>query len=198
MQVTAWKKSLDSKVTTLNNFERQLSDEGTIILKFFLHISRDEQKHRLEMRERNPLTAWLVTPAIWNLHRHYDDSLPIIDGFLYETNTEYAPWHIVEATDRDYAVEKVSSTLVKTLENAVVDGKKERSAKEKHTEIEKPKKNPVKWRSIPENPCTKEECDEELRNLQIEMLELQYLLYNVRSLSSSCTKAGTPRERAET
>ncbi len=123
MQATAWKKSLDNKAVTLNNFERQLSDDGAIILKFFLHISKDEQKNRLEGRERNPLTAWLVTPAIWNLHRHYDDSLPIIDGFLYETNTDYAPWHIVEATSRDYAVEKVYSTMVKTLEKAVDEKK---------------------------------------------------------------------------
>jgi polyphosphate kinase 2 (PPK2 family) len=118
-----------------------------------------------------------VTPAILNLHRHYDDSLSIIVGLLSETNTDYAPWHIVGATDPDYAVEKVCSTLVKTLEKTIQDGRKERSDKEKHAAIEKPKKNPVKRRSIPETSCTKEECIEELCNLQIERLDLQSLLY---------------------
>jgi len=177
MQKSAWKKSLEERVVSLNNFERQLSDDGAIIFKFFLHVSKEEQKRRLESRERNPLTAWLVTPAIWKLHHHYDDSLPIIDGFLYETNTGFAPWHVVGATDRHYAVLKVYSILVKSLEKILDEDKGGKSRKGKHGEIEKPKKNPIKRRSMPDVPCTKGECDAILMSLQIEMQELQYLLY---------------------
>ena len=67
------------------------SDSGAIILKFFLHISKDEQKRRLLERERNPLTAWLVTPSIWDFHHDYDTYLPIIDEFIEKTDTDYAP-----------------------------------------------------------------------------------------------------------
>ena len=74
-----WKKSMRDKIYSINNFERQLADNGTVFIKFFLHISKEDQKMRLLVRERNPLTAWLVTPKIWNFHHHYDTYLPIIE-----------------------------------------------------------------------------------------------------------------------
>ena len=60
-----WKKSLKDEINSISIFERQLSDSGAIIIKFFLHISKEEQKARLLERERNPLTAWLVSPGTW-------------------------------------------------------------------------------------------------------------------------------------
>ena len=111
-----WKKSLKDEINSINIFERQLCDSGAIILKFFLHISKDEQKRRLMERERNPLTAWLVTPAIWDFHHHYDAYFSVIDEFIAKTDTGHAPWHIVEATDRKYALLKIYSSLVKSLE----------------------------------------------------------------------------------
>ncbi len=116
MQKHTWEKSLKGRARQINNFERQLFCDNMVILKFFMHITKDEQKMRLEARERNPLTAWLVTPSIWNIHRHYDDSLPIIDEFIQKTDTGYAPWIIVEAMDRKYAILKVYAAIVKTLE----------------------------------------------------------------------------------
>ena len=177
MQKPGWKKSLEGKTGPINNFERTLTDNGAVILKFFLHIDKAEQKRRLEERERNPLTAWLVTPHTWNIHYHYDDSLPYIDQFLEKTDTVYAPWHVIEATDRNHAILKVYSTLVKILEKQTEVVKDAKSKREKQKEILLPKKNPVKRRSIPENTCTKEECQQTLSNLQIEMLELHYLLF---------------------
>lgn len=175
MQRSAWKKSLERKAGSINIFERQLTDDGTMIIKFFLHISREEQKRRLEERERNPLTAWLVTPSIWHVHNQYDNSLPVIDDFLEQTSTAYAPWTVIEATDRQYAILKVYSTLVKALEKRVESGKSGRKAKDK--EVVKPRKNPVRRSSEPEDACTKEDCQQQLSTLQIEMLELHYLLF---------------------
>ena len=177
MQKVAWKKSLQGKITGINNFERQLCDDGAVIIKFFLHITKAEQKMRLEERERNPLTAWLVTKGVWNLHNHYDDSLPVIDDLLEKTDCECAPWHVIEANDRNYAVLKVYSTLVKILEKRLSDRKGSKKTKEKNDGVAMPKKNPVKRRSAPENACTKDECQDILNNLQIEMLELHYLLF---------------------
>jgi AMP-polyphosphate phosphotransferase len=177
MQKHTWEKSLKRRTVQINNFERLLHDNGTAILKFFLHISKEEQKMRLEERERNPLTAWLVTPSIWNVHRHYEDSLPLIDNFIKETNTEYAPWTLVEGTDRNYAILKVLSTIVKTLEKRTDAEKDEKHRKGKSKEIIRPRKNPVKRRSSPETLLSKEELQTTLGNLQIEMLELHYLLF---------------------
>ena len=177
MQKRTWAKSLKGPANQINNFERKLYDDGTIILKFFLHITKDEQKRRLEERERNPLTAWLVTPSIWNVHRHYDDTLPLINEFLEKTNTDYAPWTLVEATDRKYAILKVYSTLVKILEKKIEISRDAKSRKTKTKDIIKPRKNPVERRATPHTGYTKEESQQTLNNLQIEMLELHYLLF---------------------
>jgi polyphosphate:AMP phosphotransferase len=177
MQKNSWTKSMEGKIHTINNFERTLTDNGTLIIKFFLHIDKAEQKKRLEERERNPLTAWLVTPAIWNLHHHYDSSVPVVDDLLEKTDTDYAPWNIVEAMDRNYAILRVYSTLVKILEKKVDEAKGGKAKKSKQKEIVLPKKNIVKRRSISGSVFTKEECQETLNNLQIEMLELHYLLF---------------------
>jgi polyphosphate:AMP phosphotransferase len=177
MQKIAWKKSLDTKVTAINNFERQLTDDGAVVIKFFLHIGKEEQKMRLEERERNPLTAWLVTPGIWNLHYHYDNSLPLIDNFIEKTDTGYAPWHVISATDRKYAILKVYSILVKILEKQARSPKSRLTKKEKPRDLVKPKKIQVERKSSPESTFTKEACQEILNNLQIEMLEIHYLLF---------------------
>ncbi|WP_321508004.1 polyphosphate:AMP phosphotransferase [uncultured Methanoregula sp.] len=177
MQKHTWQKSLKGPEDQINRFERQLHDNGTVILKFFLHISKEEQKLRLEERERNPLTAWLVTPSIWNVHRHYDDSFPLINDFINKTNTDYAPWTVVEATDRKYTILKIYSTIVKNLEKVVEAAKDTKSRKSRQKEPAKSKKNPVERRSKPYNEYTREECQQTLNNLQIEMLELHYLLF---------------------
>ena len=173
MQKHTWEKSLKGRAGQINNFERQISDDGTVILKFFLHITKEEQKARLEERERNPLTACLVTPSIWNVHRHYDDSFPVINEFIVRTHTEHAPWTLVEATDRKFAILKIYAAIIKTLEKRIeTTGDEQKKTKPK--EIPKPKKNAVKRHSHPEKVFTKDELQETMASLQIEMLELHY------------------------
>lgn len=171
------KKSLKDESSAINIFERQLNDSGAIILKYFLHISKDEQKKRLIDRERNPLTAWLVTPAIWNFHRHYDDYFPIIDDFIAKTDTSYAPWHVIEATDRKYAILRIYSQLVKTVEKKITDVQKGRTEKGNAKNLVLPPKNPVRRRSSPDISEFKEDYRDELNLLQIEILENHYLLF---------------------
>jgi polyphosphate:AMP phosphotransferase len=172
-----WKKSLKDEINSITIFERQLNDSGAITIKFFLHITKDEQKIRLLERERNPLTAWLVTPSIWDFHHDYDNYLPIIDEFIEKTDTDYAPWHIIESTDRKYAIFKVYSYLVKTLEKRVAAETEERSKKGRQKNISKPQKNPVPRRSSANVSYSKEDCQNMLNSLQIEMLEINYLLF---------------------
>jgi AMP-polyphosphate phosphotransferase len=177
MQKPAWKKSLSGKIQSINTFERQLADDGTVIVKLFLHIGQEEQRNRLEERERNPLTAWLVTPSIWHVHRHYDESLPVIDHFIEETDTEYAPWNVIGATDRKYTILRVYSVLLKALERAAERAPEGKTKKAKSKETARPKKGSIRRSPAPEEARTKEEYQEELSSLQIEMLELNYLLF---------------------
>ena len=177
MQKYPWGKTLSGRVGQINNFERHLHDDGTVILKFFLHITKEEQKRRLDERERNPLTAWLVTPAIWNIHRHYEDSLPLIDHFIEKTDTDHAPWTLVEAMDRRYAILKIYGTVVKALEKRAESAREGKPKKAKQKDLILPRKNPVRRRASPEKKYSKEECQEALASLQIEMLELHYLMF---------------------
>jgi AMP-polyphosphate phosphotransferase len=177
MQRTSWTKSLEGRIISINNFEHQLADDGTIIIKFFLHIDKVEQKNRFEEREKNPLSAWLVTPALWSLHNAYDLSFPVIDHFIEETNTTFAAWHVIDATDQNFAVLEIYATLIKTLEKALND---RADGKTISSNPHFPKKRPVK-REVANRPeelsCVKKECIPIVDHLQEEMLRTQALLF---------------------
>jgi len=97
-------------------FERMLADDGTAILKFFLHISRKEQKERFRSLEKDPLEAWRVTDADWARHKKYAEYLSAIEEMLEVTESEFAPWTIVEATSKWHARKKIFETVIGTLE----------------------------------------------------------------------------------
>jgi len=88
-------------------FERTLADDGAAILKFFLHISKKEQKERFRAIEADPLEAWRVTSA---------EYLAATEEMLELTESEFAPWTIVEATSKWYARKKIFETIVSVME----------------------------------------------------------------------------------
>ncbi|HOU31999.1 MAG TPA: polyphosphate:AMP phosphotransferase [Synergistaceae bacterium] len=112
-------KKLEEAYGDILNFERQLSTGGALLVKFFLHISAKEQKKRLKTLEDNPATAWRVSPRDWELHARYDERLRVVEEMLHRTDTGHAPWTVVEAHDRDYAVVKVLATVGEALERAL-------------------------------------------------------------------------------
>ncbi len=79
----------------INEFERILAREGTIILKFLLHISKDEQEKRLQERMREPEKNWKVNPGDWEDREHWDEFGRAYEELLHRTSTEWAPWTIV-------------------------------------------------------------------------------------------------------
>jgi polyphosphate kinase 2 (PPK2 family) len=97
-------------------FERTLADDGVAIVKFFLHISRKEQKERFRAIEADPLEAWRVTSADWARHKKYDQYLAATEEMLELTESEFAPWTIVEATSKWYARKKIFETIVSVME----------------------------------------------------------------------------------
>ena len=100
-------------------FERMLADDGTVIRKFFFHISRKEQKDRFRQIESDPLESWRVSSADWSRHRQYDQYLQAYEDMLEQTESGHAPWHIVEATSRWYARKKVFDVMIQSLEQAL-------------------------------------------------------------------------------
>jgi polyphosphate kinase 2 (PPK2 family) len=97
-------------------FERTLADDRTVILKFFLHIGKKEQRKRFQALEADPLEAWRVTQADWERHKKWDQYLEAAEEMLEQTDTEYAPWTIVEATSKWHARKKIFDTVIAALE----------------------------------------------------------------------------------
>jgi len=99
------------------DFERTLADDNQLIFKFFLHISKQEQKRRFNNLSHDTLTAWHVTAEDWDHHRRYEDWLITYEEAFESTESEWGPWTIVEATDRRYTWVKIYQTILGTLEH---------------------------------------------------------------------------------
>ena len=102
------------------NFERTLADQGYLLIKFFLHISREEQKRRFDKLIADPLTAWQVLPEDWEHHKHYDNWRLAYEETFERTETEWGPWTIVEATNRRYTNVKIFETIANSLETQLI------------------------------------------------------------------------------
>lgn len=112
-------KDLPEAFNDILCFERQLSDDGTLIIKLFLHISKKEQKERFKKLRENRETAWRVSEADLKRNEHYEDYLRINEEMLEKTDTDHAPWTIIEATDREYAQVKIISTVIRQIKEAL-------------------------------------------------------------------------------
>jgi PPK2 family polyphosphate:nucleotide phosphotransferase len=100
----------------INDFERTLSENGTIILKFFLYISKDEQKERLQARLDDPNKQWKFALGDLKERELWDEYSAAYEDALTECNTEYAPWYIVPANHKWYRNYVVIRTIIETLE----------------------------------------------------------------------------------
>jgi PPK2 family polyphosphate:nucleotide phosphotransferase len=99
----------------IKNFEQLLADNNTIILKFFLHISKDEQKARLEAREQDEEKAWKLSPGDWEERQFWDAYTGAYEDALGATATKAAPWYIVPADRKWFRNLAVATALVETL-----------------------------------------------------------------------------------
>ena len=101
----------------INEFERQLVDFGTILVKFWIHISKEEQLRRFEARQETPYKAWKLTDEDWRNREKWDLYEEAINDMLLKTSTLTAPWTIVEGNCKWYARIKALKTLVEALTN---------------------------------------------------------------------------------
>lgn len=102
-------------------FERMLADDGTVIVKFWLHISKKEQKQRFRRIEKDPLESWHLTEEDWKRHHDYEKYLDAAEEMLEMTESEYGPWTIVEATSRWHAQKRIFETVIQALEARLGD-----------------------------------------------------------------------------
>jgi len=99
----------------IRDFEELLVEHGTLVLKFFLHISREEQEQRLVEREKEPRKAWKINAGDWEDREHWDDYTVAYEEALSRTATKRAPWTIVPADSKWYRNLVVARTVVEAL-----------------------------------------------------------------------------------
>lgn len=107
----AWKRAYKE----INSFERQLRDFGTILAKFWVHISREEQLRRFEERKALGYKAWKLTDEDWRNRGKWGDYEEAVEEMLVKTSTRTVPWCLVEGNDKYWARVKALSTLVEIL-----------------------------------------------------------------------------------
>ena len=101
----------------INNFEKLLADNGTRILKFYLHIDKIEQKERFQARLDRPDKQWKFSMGDLPVREQWDDYMAAYEDALTKCNTDYAPWHIVPANRKWYRNIVITQTIVETLED---------------------------------------------------------------------------------
>ena len=107
-----WQRRYDH----INAFERMLADEGTTILKFYLHISKEEQRERLQARLDKPHKRWKFDPGDLDERKLWDAYRLAYETMLSRTSTEWAPWYIIPADRKWYRNLVIATTLVQTLQ----------------------------------------------------------------------------------
>ncbi len=100
----------------IRDFERKLADDGAVLIKFFLHIDRREQRRRLKRLARTASLGWRVTAADWRQQRRYPAWVAAVDQMLESTDSDFAPWTVVEAHDERFAAVKVLQTCARAIE----------------------------------------------------------------------------------
>jgi PPK2 family polyphosphate:nucleotide phosphotransferase len=108
-----WSKRYDQ----INQFEKILAENGTTILKFFLHITKDEQKERLQARLDDPTKHWKFSLGDLEERKLWDDYQTAYEDAINKTSTEYAPWYVVPANRKWYRDLLISTVLVDTLKS---------------------------------------------------------------------------------
>jgi polyphosphate kinase 2 (PPK2 family) len=108
---TEWKRAYRE----INDFERQLTEAGMIVVKFWIHIGKDEQLRRFEQREQTPYKRWKLTDEDWRNRQKWDVYSEAVEEMLLKTSTIVAPWTVVEGNFKWFARVKCLETIVKTL-----------------------------------------------------------------------------------
>ena len=109
-----WKRAYNE----INEFERQLTDWGAVLLKFWIHIDQDTQLARFNERQNTPEKQWKITEEDWRNREKWPQYETAVDEMLQKTSTENAPWFIIESNDKHYARIKALRIIVEALEKA--------------------------------------------------------------------------------
>jgi polyphosphate kinase 2 (PPK2 family) len=111
----AWQRAYDE----IRHFERLLTDDGTVLIKFWMHISKDEQMRRFKEREANPFKSWKIGPEDWRNREKWDKYVEAAEEMFRETHTDNAPWHLIAAENKPYARVTTVRIVADAIEQAL-------------------------------------------------------------------------------
>lgn len=121
--------TLTKAYADVNSMERQLYNNGYLIIKFFLHISKKEQKKRFKNLGSNPATTWRVKDIDLAHHKQYEQFERLYEEMLVKTSTDVAPWIIVEAHDRRFATLKIFKSVTDAIQQKIEETKRRKKQK---------------------------------------------------------------------
>ncbi len=162
-------KDLPAAFHSINSFEQQLAEDGNLIIKLFLDIDKKEQKKRFDKLAKNKETAWRVSQGDRERNAHYDEYAAMMEDMLFKTDTDYAPWTIIEAMDRRFATLKIYTTVIKAMADQI-EKVQHQNAKKTAGAGEKACENDI--------DAIARETDAEMKELQVSILSKADLTLN--------------------
>ena len=163
------------RVRSINIIERQLCDNGYLVVKFFFHISKKEQKKRLENLQSSKDTKWRVDKEDLEQNKNYDKCLEVFERYLEDTNESRTPWYIIDATDKKAAELQVLRFMNQGIDIALTNQKMNVPILQNTFPMEKIGK--LSDISLEDKVITDEAYKVELDKLQKELKELGHKVY---------------------
>ena len=167
-------KEYKKKIESIKRFERQLTDNGYLVLKFFFQISQKEQKKRIDALKEDKNTKWRVSANDDWQNKHYDKCKKVFDRYLNDTNAPADPWYIIDAKNKKWAELQVLEIIVSGIDTALKNTSLAVPLLQNVFPLEKiPKLNEIPL----DKELTEEEYRKELKELQTRLSELHNKIY---------------------
>ena len=165
------------------SFEKQLADDGNVIIKFFLYIDQKEQKKRFDHLLASKETAWRVTEEDLKRNQEFNRYLKMNEEMLENTDTDYGPWTIIESVDRRYAALKIMATVYERMKNELDRRKAAQKAEKKA--VSAPSESSLYQNGVLSGidlskKLSRTEYKKQLKRLQERLEELHSELYRLR------------------
>lgn len=168
-------KTYEQRIDSIRRFERQLTDNGYLVMKFFCHISEKEQKKRIEDLVEDIDTRWRVSENDKWQNKHYEKCLEVFDRYMEDTNNPSAPWYVIDAKSKKWAELQALEILTQGIEIALQNQSLAVPLLQNVFPLEKvPKLSEI---PLENKSLSDEEYKEELTKLQNHLKELHNRLY---------------------
>lgn len=168
------KKEYKERIESIQKFERTLVDNGYIVIKFFLHISKKEQEKRMKQLLKDKNTSWRVDDDDKWQNKHYEKCLDVYEDYINQTNPSYAPWYVVDATNKKISQLQVLEILMSYLDNRIEKGKQDAPLVENVFKLN----DPIKLDEIDLSvTISDEDYKKELKKCRKKLKELHNILY---------------------